>query len=231
MGRESPTTGGHRVANLTAGVLVGACPFRRRADVAQPPGSPQASLPLPLLPAPAPCPLHGLPSQFSGTSLCSGFTGWLRIAPTPALPICLTELPELGIRGGTPGLAPWVEGWSQGRLGGRTHLRGQAEDLLHQLLGLCRLLQKELHDSRQQLQLHLRTERRQGGRVSSGPQRPKGRSKAESGSPGSGLATQTGQASSGVAGPSSLDLGPNGQEELAAELCGAPGRLGTAAQR
>lgn len=61
-----------------------------------------------------------------------------------------------------------------------------------------------------------------------GPQRLKGCSKAESGSPG--LATQTGQASSRVAVLSSLDLGPNGQEELAAELCGAPGCLGTAAQ-
>lgn len=44
-----------------------------------------------------------------------------------------------------------------GRL--RTHLSGQAEDLLHQLLSLCRLLQKEFHDGCQQLQLDLQEDR------------------------------------------------------------------------
>ena len=34
-------------------------------------------------------------------------------------------------------------------------LRGEAEDLLHQILRLGRLLQEQLHGRRQQLQLHL----------------------------------------------------------------------------
>lgn len=48
--------------------------------------------------------------------------------------------------------------WAQ-RGGWDTHLSGQAEDLLHELLGLCRFLQKEFHNSCQQLQLHLREDR------------------------------------------------------------------------
>lgn len=48
--------------------------------------------------------------------------------------------------------------WAQ-RGGWGTHLSGQAEDLLHELLGLCWLLQKEFHNSCQQLQLHLQEDK------------------------------------------------------------------------
>jgi hypothetical protein len=44
-----------------------------------------------------------------------------------------------------------------------TYLSGQTEDLLHQLLGLCGLLQEKLHDSCKQLQLDLQGDRRQDG--------------------------------------------------------------------
>ena len=40
------------------------------------------------------------------------------------------------------------------------HLRGQAEDLLHQLLGLGGLLEEQLDDGGQQGELHLHTEGR-----------------------------------------------------------------------
>lgn len=39
---------------------------------------------------------------------------------------------------------------------GFSHLRGEAQHLLHQLLGLSRLFQEQFDDCRQQLQLHLK---------------------------------------------------------------------------
>lgn len=43
-----------------------------------------------------------------------------------------------------------------------SHLSGQAEDLLHQLLSLGRLLQEELDDGGQESELHLQVKRRLG---------------------------------------------------------------------
>lgn len=66
---------------------------------------------------------------------------------------------------------PWEggeDGEAHGRLfphrGAVTHLRGQAQHLLHQLLRLSGLLQKQLHDGRQQLQLNLRADKQTLGR-------------------------------------------------------------------
>lgn len=46
-------------------------------------------------------------------------------------------------------------GAMQGRPGFGSHLRGQAQHLLHQLLRLSGLFQEQFHNCRQQLELHL----------------------------------------------------------------------------
>lgn len=75
-------------------------------------------------------------------------------------------VPVVGAGPCNEGLVPWTEAlpverelcWAQ-RIDWGTHLSSQAEDLLHQLLGLCRFLQKEFHNGCQQLQLDLQEDR------------------------------------------------------------------------